>query len=312
MKKSLHRLALLFVLPLGLLTNISSPATSLGAGPSVITSLAPAGSQNQFVQDPPAPTSFHPPLALPDICDTKNNVFQPGEKIVYKLYYNWNFVWLAAGEVTFLVHDLPNQYHVMVRGRTYKSYEWFYKVRDNYESYLNKETLLPEIHIKDVQEGGYTRYDRTTFYQGKGRAVSQRGVNRNELKPKEMELDGCMHDLISIVYYARNLDYNEMTTGQEIPIKILMDQEIHPLSIKYLGPAENKKVKGVGRFNTQKFSPQLIAGEVFKEGDEMKIYVSDDENKIPVLIESPVSVGSVKAVLKTYEGLKYPMTAQVE
>ena len=91
-----------------------------------------------------------------------------------------------------------------------------------------------------------------------------------------------------------------------------MDQEIYPLALKYLGPEENKKVKGVGRFNTQKFSPQLIAGDVFKEGDEMKIYVSDDENKIPVLIESPVSVGSVKAVLKSYKGLKYPMTAQVD
>lgn len=121
-----------------------------------------------------------------------------------------------------------------------------------------------------------------------------------------------MHDLISIVYYARNLEYDEMTMNQEIPIEILMDQEIYPLNIKYLGPEENKKVKGQGRYRTQKFSPQLIAGDVFKEGDEMKIWVSDDENKMPVLIESPVTVGSVKAVLKSYEGLRYPMTAKIE
>jgi len=261
---------------------------------------------------PTSPEAFHPPLRIPDVCETENNVFQPGEKIVYKLYYNWNFVWIAAGEVTFLVHDLPNLYHVMVRGRTYESYEWFYKVRDNYESYLDKKTLLPAIHIKDINEGGYTRYDRTTFYQDEDRAVSARGRTRDDLGEKEIGLEGCMHDLISIVYYARNLQYEDMSTGDEIPIKILMDQEIHPLSIKYLGPHENKKIKGVGRFNTQKFSPQLIAGEVFKEGDEMKIYVSNDRNKIPVLIESPVSVGSVKAVLKSYEGLKYPMEAKVE
>lgn len=261
---------------------------------------------------PATAPAFHPPMALPDVCRTDNDVFQPGEKIVYKLYYNWNFVWLAAGEVTFLVHDLPDLYHVMVRGRTYPSYEWFFKVRDNYESYLDKKTLLPKIHIKDVQEGGYTRYDRTTFDQAAGKAVSERGKTRNDLSKAEIKLDQCMHDLISIVYYARNLKYEEIDEGQEIPIKILMDRKIYPLSLKYLGREENTNVKGVGKFNTRKFSPQLIAGEVFKEGDEMSIYVSDDDNKLPVLIESPVTVGSVKAVLKSYSGLKYPMKAQVK
>ncbi|MFT5998043.1 MAG: hypothetical protein ACI81P_000490 [Neolewinella sp.] len=316
MKNHLLRIALLLALPLGLLMNVS-PVNRLAEGLGLpLTYFAPATaplSENvHFGTEPSAPEAFHPPLALPDVCDMDNKAFQPGEKIVYKLYYNWNFVWLAAGEVTFLVHDLPNQYHVMVRGRTYESYEWFYKVRDNYESYLDKKTLLPKIHIKDINEGGYTRYDRTTFYQKDGKAVSQRGKTRDDLSSKEMTLDECMHDLISIVYYARNLDYNQMQTGQEIPLKILMDQEVYPISLKYLGPEKGKKIRGIGHFNTQKFSPQLIAGDVFKEGDEMKIYVSDDENKIPVLIESPVNVGSVKAVLKTYEGLKYPMTAFIE
>lgn len=316
MKTHLFRLALFFALPLGLLMNVS-PAGRTTAGPGLSSAhfapaTAPYLDEVHFGAAPPEAKIFRPPFVLPDVCDTDNKAFQAGEKIVYKLYYNWNFVWLAAGEVTFLVHDLPNQYHVMVRGRTYESYEWFYKVRDNYESYLDKKTLLPKIHIKDINEGGYTRYDRTTFYQEDGKAISERGKTRDDLSPKEMTLNECMHDLISIVYYARNLEYDQMKTGQEIPLKILMDQEIYPISLKYLGPEKEKKIRGVGRFNTQKFSPQLIAGDVFKEGDEMKIYVSDDKNKIPVLIESPVSVGSVKAVLKTYEGLKYPMNAFID
>lgn len=258
----------------------------------------------------PRPANLAPPGTVPDICQTDNIAFQAGEKIVYKLYYNWNFVWLSAGEVTFTVNDTGESYHVAVRGRTYSSYEWFFKVRDNYSSYLDKETLLPSMHIKDVREGGYTRYDRTTFDQKNGKAVSMRGADRKDLKRKDIPLEECMHDLISIVYYARNIDYDELQPKQEIPIKILMDQEIHPLRIKYLGAEKETKIKGMGKFNTQKFSPQLIAGDVFKEGDEMTIYVSDDDNKIPVMIESPVSVGSVKAVLKSYEGLRYPMTAK--
>ena len=252
-----------------------------------------------------------PPQSLPDVCQMRNTTFDAGEEIVYKLYYNWNFVWLAAGEVTFKVHELENQYRVTVRGQTYPSYEWFYKVTDNYTSYLDKETLLPKIHIKDIQEGGYQKYDRTTFYQDEQRIVSYRGKTREEATPKYMDVDPCMHDLISIIYFARNLNYDRLKVNQEIPINIFMDQEMHPLKIRYLGPEDNVKIKGSGRYNTLRFSPQLITGELFNEGDEMKIYVSDDLNKIPLLIESPVTVGSVKAVLKSYKGLRYPLQAKV-
>ncbi|WP_116126403.1 DUF3108 domain-containing protein [Lewinella sp. IMCC34183] len=258
-----------------------------------------------------APAPAHPAQVAPDVCGIDNTAFRAGEEIVYKLYYNWNFVWLAAGEVTFRVHELENQYRITVRGRTYPSYEWFYKVTDNYESYLDKETLLPKIHIKDIQEGGYSRYDRTTFYQDEERIVSYRGRTRDDLKPKHMDVDPCMHDLISIIYFARNLNYDGLQRNQEIPIKILMDQEMHPLKIRYLGPEADVRIKGSGNYNTLRFSPQLITGDLFTEGDEMKIYVSDDRNRIPLLIESPVSVGSVKAVLKSYRGLRYPMEAKV-
>ncbi|NJC27905.1 DUF3108 domain-containing protein [Neolewinella antarctica] len=258
-----------------------------------------------------APPIWHPPMAARDVCTTDNDTFQPGEIITYKLYYNWGMVWLAAGEVVFKVSELPDQYHITVTGKTYESYEWFYAVNDRYESYLDKKSLLPKIHIKDVHEGGYTRYDRTTFDQIDQTAVSARGKTRYDLADERIDFDGCMHDLISIVYWARNLRYEELNRNQEIPITILMDRKIYPLKVKYLGPEAKTKVRGVGHFRTQKFSPQLIAGDVFKEGDEMKIYVSDDENRIPVLIESPVVVGSVKAVLHSYSGLKYSMTAKV-
>lgn len=260
-------------------------------------------------------SAFGPPQSVSvdryDACNMENNTFQSGEEIVYKLYYNWNFVWLSAGEVVFRVKDIGQEYHISARGRTYPSYEWFFKVRDNYDSYVDKETLLPNMHIKDIQEGGYSRYDRTVFKQKAGQAVSLRGKDRETAEEKTIPLDGCMHDVLSIVYYCRNIRFDDVRPGQQIPIKIFMDREIYPLKVKYTGRQDDVKIKGMGRYRTHTFSPQLIAGEVFKEGDEMTVWVSDDRNRIPLMIESPVSVGSIKAVLKSYRGLKYDFAAKI-
>ena len=255
--------------------------------------------------------SFYPAAdSLPKACSMENNTFKGGEEITYKLYYNWNFIWLSAGEVTFRVRDLGDQYHLSAVGRTYKSYEWFYKVRDYYDTYVDKETLLPSISIRNIHEGGYRLYDKVSFDRNRNVAVGLRGQTRVEAKITEYEVDNCIHDMLSIVYYFRNIDFDRMKAGSEFPIKIFLDKETYPLTVKYFGKEDRKKVKGQGRFQTQVFSPQLIAGEVFKENDQMKVWVSADQNKVPMLIESPVSVGSVKAVLKSYKGLKYEFDAE--
>ncbi len=245
-------------------------------------------------------------------CSMENNSFEVGEEIVYKLYYNWNFVWLSAGEVTFKVNDMDGQYHLSVVGRTYPSYEWFFKVDDHYDTYIDKNTLLPHTSIRDVHEGKYTLYDKVTFDQTNGIATSLRGKTVDQAVSRDYDIDNCMHDIVSIFYYCRNIEFDEYDAGQEFPIKIFMDKETWPLNVKYHGKESNKKVKGLGNFNTIKFSPEVISGEVFEEDTEMNIWVSDDKNRVPLLIESPVSVGSVKAVLKEYKGLKYDFESMLK
>lgn len=243
-------------------------------------------------------------------CFMENKTFQGGEEITYKLYYNWGIMWLSAGEVTFKVNDMGSQYHVAVAGRTYKSYEWFFKVRDYYDTYIDKNSLLPKTAIRNVREGKYRLYDEITFDQENKKASSLRGKTKDVATKKNYNLEECMHDMLSVIYYSRNIDFESYREGEEFPVKIFMDKEVWPLNVKYKGKQSRKKVKGKGRFNTIKFSPQVVSGRVFKEGEEMMVYVSDDKNRIPLLIESPVSVGSVKAVLKNYKGLKYNMTAK--
>lgn len=241
-----------------------------------------------------------------------NSAFQHGETMVYKLYYNWNFVWLAAGEVTFRVKETKDQYHFSVHGATYKSYEWFYKVNDRYDTYVDKKTLLPVLSIRDVQEGKYRLYDKVTFDQQGKKAFSLRGKTKDVAQLTEYPIDNCMHDILSIIYYTRNIDFANLSNGGAFPIKIFMDKETWPLKVSYLGKEKDKKIKGFGKMNTIKFSPDVISGYVFGEGAKMTVWASDDQNKIPLLIESPVSVGSVKAVLKEYKGLRYPFNPAPE
>ena len=103
--------------------------------------------------------------------NAKEAPFNIGEKIVYKLYYNWNFVWLSAGEVEFEVKDEGDVYHIEVTGKTYSSYEWFYKVRDKYHSYIDKKTLLPKLFIRDIHQGSYIHYEKVIPYSACNRII---------------------------------------------------------------------------------------------------------------------------------------------
>lgn len=257
-------------------------------------------------QNPVGPAGVEP-------CSLTNNTFQHGEKLTYKIYYNWNFVWLAAGEVTFQAFDEGKQYHYQAKGKTYSSYEWFFTVKDEYDSWVDKNTLLPNYSERSVNEGDYHIFEKISFNQPGRKMTVWRSKKRGETETKtEHNVQDCVHDVLSSLYHLRNVDFANKKAGAEEPFRIFMDQEEFPLKMRYLGKDDKKKVHGMGRYKTMKFEPQLIAGNVFKDDAKMSVWVSDDQNRIPIMIESPVSVGSVKMVLKEYKGLKYPFEAKVD
>ena len=243
-------------------------------------------------------------------CQVENSTFQAGEELTYKIYYNLNFVWIAAGEVTFKIDDMGQQYHINAVGRTYSGYEWFFKVRDNYDTYVDKTTMLPTLSVRDIHEGKYNLYSKVSFDQKTKTAAYERGNSKSEIdKRGNLELKDCMHDILSTVYYCRTLNYENAQAGQAYPIKLMLDEEIHPLQYSFLG-REEKKIRDLGKWSTIKFTPKVVSGNVFKEGTQMKIWASDDANKVPLMIESPVSVGTVKVVLKSWKNLKYETVAK--
>lgn len=248
-----------------------------------------------------------------DACSTTNSTFDPGEEITYKIYYNWNFVWLAAGEVAFKVFDEGNQYHYQAIGHTYASYEWFFTVNDRYDSWVDKNTLLPNYSERSVDEGKYHIFEKIAFNQSAHTATVTRSERKGSAETATTHtVKDCVHDVLSTLYFLRNVDFASQNTGNKIPFRIFMDKDEYPLAVQFNGKNASKRVHGMGKYRTLNFTPDLIAGNVFKDGAKMNIWASDDQNRIPLLIESPVSVGSVKMVLKFYNKLKYDFTAKVD
>jgi len=248
---------------------------------------------------PPVSMAFDPR------CDAKNNTFISGEQLTYKIYYNWNFIWLSAGEVVFNVEDLGEKYKLTARGRTYSSYEWFFKADDYFESIVDKSTLLPVSFTRDIKEGKYRYFEKIEFDKNGQQLKSWTGKSEETATQNVHTLKGCMRDLLAMVYSIRTNDFHQIKKESLLPLNIFLDNKEYNLNLVYYGVNNDKKIHKLGRYRTHHLSPQVIAGSVFKENDRMHIWASADENQVPLMIESPVSVGSVKAVLSEFKGLKY-------
>jgi Protein of unknown function (DUF3108) len=252
------------------------------------------------------------PLFPNDQCDMDNTAFRSGETMVFKVFYNWNFIWMSAGEVTFKVEDLGNSFHYSAHGRTFKGYDGFFRVRDKYDVTVDKTTLLPISATRDVQEGKYRLYDKLTFDRDNGKVISLRGKTKETAEETTYSADPCIHDILSMVYCARNISFDQMKPGQDFPIKIFIDKKTWPLKVNYKGKFADKKIRGLGHFKAVAFNPEVIKGYIFKEDNNLTVWVSDDKNRLPLMIETPISVGSVKIILQEYNGLRYKMTAKVK
>lgn len=239
-----------------------------------------------------------------DFCGIRNTSFVTGEVISYIVYYNVAGLYVNAGNATFTtnltkVNNKP-AYHVVGTGKTNANYDWIFKVRDKYESYFDTATLQPYKFIRNISEGGYKKYENITFNQAANTAITPSGV---------FKVPNCVQDVLSSIYYARNIDFNKYKPGDKIPFSMFMDNELYNLYIRYLGK-ETIKTK-YGKFHTIKFKPLLLKGTLFQGGEKMTVWVSDDGNKVPLRIESPIVVGSVKVDMMSHRNLRYRLSSLI-
>lgn len=239
-----------------------------------------------------------------DFCGIHNISFGDGEHLYFKVYYNMGRIWVGAGEANFDVKTEQlngrSVYHIVGDGKTLKSYEWFYKVRDRYETYIDVQTMLPAKFIRNVNEGGFKIYNNVAFNQNVGQAVSTNGI---------FKVPKCVQDVLSAIYYARNIDYNKYKPGATIPFSMFLDDQVYNLYIRYIGKEQVKT--RYGTFNTIRIVPLLIEGTIFKGGEKMSVWVTDDNNHLPVRVDSPILVGSIKVDLMGYDKIRNAMTALV-
>ena len=224
-----------------------------------------------------------------------NKSFHVGEKLTYRVHYGF----IDAGEATLEVKSSDKKVngrellHVVGKGRSLGTFNWFFKVQDRYETYLDAEGMFPWMFVRRVYEGGTEINQDYTFFQHKQKVEDGK---------KTYDVPNEVQDMISSYYYARTIDFSGAKIGQIFEFNSFVDGEVFPVKIKYLGK-ENIKIRN-GKFACMKFCPVIQTGRIFKNEEDLTVWISDDENKIPLLAKANILVGSIKMEVTDYEGLR--------
>ena len=234
--------------------------------------------------------------------EKKESAFKPGEWLKFRLHYGFLNASYATLHVKSAEIDNVPVYHVVGRGQTTGFASVFFKVDDTYESYFGMEDGKPYKFVRKINEGGYTKDIEIDFNHEEEKAVLNDKKNKKII---DFELQDSIQDLLSAFYYLRNNYIPEsLIVGKAVTLKMLYDDDgIFDFKLKYLGK-EVVKTK-FGKVECYKFSPMVQSGRVFKEQESLALWVSADENRIPIRISANLAVGAIKADLEAYNGLKH-------
>jgi hypothetical protein len=247
----------------------------------------------------------------------KNAAFQVGETARYNLYFNWGFIWVHAGNVDFSVQTKKlngkTVHSLKVIGYTIKSFEKMYTIRDTFEAFVDTAYFLP-VYYKEVKHEEKYYACNQYFYDRSNKDSTMVYFDferKNNHRWKDtVKIGNNVADLVTTCYKIRNLDISKFWKDQIVSFPMLLDNKVHDVGFKYRGK-ETIKLRTGGKYNAHKFTPKLVTGDLFKKEDDMTIYVSDDENHVPLLIEAKIKVGYIKAVLSDIKNTKTPMSSLI-
>lgn len=241
--------------------------------------------------------------------------FQPGEYARYGAYFNWNFFWIQTGEVEFnaqrTVYRDQNAWHLKAVGKTFKAYDLVYEVRDTFEVFCNFITLDPLYARRTINHARKNSVHEYNFDYAARKIEARIIQDKMPVYKASLPIQENTYDLLATAYNFRKFDFGKLTKGQRIPYRMLIDREIADLYFRYLGK-ENVKTRTGKEYRCHKVSVYLLQGDFFPEGEYMKVWFTDDQNHLPVQVETEILVGSVKALLTETKSLKYPLTSEIK
>ena len=186
-------------------------------------------------------------------------------------------------------------FHVVGKGRTSRFFDWFFKVRDVYETFIDTSTLLPIKFNRDISEGDFFLQQKYKFFHEDTIVETQDSI---------FHISNHSQDMLSALFFARTFEKSELKKRRTFNIPIFMDNENYNLEIEYLNDEVLKTEWG--EVECMVFRPKMQEGRVFKEEEQMKVWITKDQNKLLMKVETDVWAGKIRAILIEYKNIKKP------
>ncbi len=233
--------------------------------------------------------------------DPPQMAFQDGEWFKFRIHYGIFNASYAELEIKKKRLNGNKVYHIKGKGESTGLLDLFFKVDDKYETYIDRDEVKPYRFIRKINEGGHIKDIQIDFDHDAGTAL----VHNKKYDTKEtMEIKPQTQDMVSAFYRLRNLvDVNSLQPGDEFVLPMFFDNENYDFKLKFL-KYETVKTK-FGKVKACKFRPYVQSGRVFEEEEALTVWISADENKIPLRIKADILVGSITADLEAFKGLKH-------
>ena len=242
--------------------------------------------------------------------------FAHGEEATFILHYEWGMLDSDVGSATVRLDSLTfngqKAYRCTMHGSTTRLYDLFFKVREDFQSWFTRDGLRPLKFYRHSQEGDYEARNSYVYDWNAAEPVIRADLYTSKVGASNVDipLNPCTFDLPTLFYYARNMNFDISEPGRKYPMTFAIDDEVFNVYFILHG-RETVKVPGIGTVRTIRFGAKLLEGEVFKGEADMIIWVSDDGNRLPVLFEAPLLIGTAKGRMTSYKNLKYPFTSLV-
>ncbi len=248
-------------------------------------------------------------------CPLKNTAFKHGEKIVYEMYYNWNFVWVKAGSAIFLTSKANYQgqdgFRSYLITRTSKSLDNFFMMRDTLTGLFTVDNV-PLYYCKGAFEGKKYRRDEVWYSYPNGKThVTQRYQNpKGEISTQEHTSSECVYDMMSLMQRARSMDPSDFAKGQKKYFKMADGDDIDNVFVVFRGSETISLKTGSGKYRCLVFS--FMEQQDGKDKEIIRFFITDDENHLPVRLDMYLKFGSAKAYMLSCDGLRNECTSKVK